>query len=257
MTSQSEFRPLPDLKGQVAVISGGTGAIGYACAKRLAGLGATCVLLGLNATPQKVDKFLSDLDGGGHLFIRVDVTQSASLLHAAEEVQREFGKVNILVNSAGSTRAIPVHDLQALHDDLFDEMLRVNLRSVFSTIRAFAPLLQESGDGLVLNISSIASFTGVGSNLAYVAAKAGLDAIGIALARSLAPGVRVLTVAPGVVDTGFVPGRGADFNDKVAATLPLRRIGTADDVAATVEACATHLRYATGIRLVVDGGRHL
>jgi 3-oxoacyl-[acyl-carrier protein] reductase len=67
----------------------------------------------------------------------------------------------------------------------------------------------------------------------------------------------VLTVSPGVVDSAFVPGRGADFNQKAAATMPLRRIGTPDDVAAAVEACATTLRYATGTRIVVDGGRHL
>jgi len=104
---------------------------------------------------------------------------------------------------------------------------------------------------------SIAAFTGVGSNLAYVAAKASVDVVGEALARVLAPQVRVLSVSPGVVDSAFVPGRGADFNAKTAATTPLGRIGTTDDIAAAVEACATSLRFATGTRIVVDGGRHL
>ena len=90
-----------------------------------------------------------------------------------------------------------------------------------------------------------------------LAAKAGLDVISDALARALAPQVRVLTVSPGVVDTGFVPGRGADFNTRAAATIPLRRVGTADDVAAAIQACATTLRYATGTKIVIDGGRHL
>ena len=67
----------------------------------------------------------------------------------------------------------------------------------------------------------------------------------------------MISVSPGVVDSTFVPGRGTDFNAKVAPTIPLRRIGTADDVAAVVQACATTLRYVTGTRLVVDGGRHL
>jgi NAD(P)-dependent dehydrogenase (short-subunit alcohol dehydrogenase family) len=77
------------------------------------------------------------------------------------------------------------------------------------------------------------------------------------LGRALAPRIRVLNVSPGAVDTTFVPGRGADFNDKVAATTPLRRIGTPDDVASAIEACATHLTFSTGVTIVVDGGRRL
>jgi 3-oxoacyl-[acyl-carrier protein] reductase len=77
------------------------------------------------------------------------------------------------------------------------------------------------------------------------------------LARALAPEIRVLGVAPGVVDTGFVPGRGAEFNAKTAATTPLRRVATAEDVAEAVLACATSLSFSTGTTLVVDGGRSL
>ena len=132
-----------------------------------------------------------------------------------------------------------------------------NWRGVFATIRAFHPLLAASGDGLIVNVSSISATTGTGSNIAYVAAKAGVDIMGKALARSLAPTVRVLTVSPGVVESSFVPGRGADFNAKAAASTPLKRIGQPDDVAAAIEACATTLRFATGQTLVVDGGRAL
>ena len=175
----------------------------------------------------------------------------------AARVAAEHAAVHLLVNSAGYTKAIPPGDLEALSDEVVDEMLQVNFRGVVATIRAFLPLLKASGDGLVVNVSSIAGFTGVGSNLGYVAAKAAVDVVGDALARVLAPTVRVVSVSPGVVDSGFVPGRGADFNPKVAATIPLRRIGSVDDVAAAVQACATTLRYMTGTRLVVDGGRHL
>jgi 3-oxoacyl-[acyl-carrier protein] reductase len=162
-----------------------------------------------------------------------------------------------LINSAGNTKAVPAADLDGLTDELIDDLLKVNFRGVFATIRALAPLLKASGDGLIVNISSIAGFTGAGSNLAYVAAKAGLDVVGDSLARVLAPHVRVISVSPGVVDSTFVPGRGADFNEKAAASIPLKRVGTVDDVAATVQACATTLRYVTGTRIVVDGGRHL
>ena len=108
-----------------------------------------------------------------------------------------------------------------------------------------------------MNVSSIAAFTGVGSNLAYVGAKAGLDAMGVGLAQALAPSVRVLTVSPSAVESDFVPGRGADFYAKAAAATPLKRLGTADDIAAAIEACCTTLAFATGSRIVVDGGRNL
>jgi NAD(P)-dependent dehydrogenase (short-subunit alcohol dehydrogenase family) len=108
-----------------------------------------------------------------------------------------------------------------------------------------------------VSLSSIASFTAVGSNIAYCAAKAGIDVMTKALARVLAPEVRVLAVSPGVVDTSFVPGRGADFSAKVAQSTPLRRVATADDIAEAILACCTHLRYSTGHIVQVDGGRAL
>lgn len=253
----SAFQPLDRLDGRVAVIAGGTGAIGLASARRLAALGARCVLLYLHDVPAEADAKAAALPGSGHRALQASITDSASLRDAAATVRQLYGTAHVLVNSAGATQPVPAADLDALSDELIDDMLRVNFRGVVATIRAFLPLLRASGDGLVVNISSIAGFTGVGSNLGYVAAKAGVDVVGDALARALAPTVRVLSVSPGVVDSGFVPGRGADFNDRAAAAIPLRRVGTVDDIAAAVQACATTLRYATGTRIVVDGGRHL
>ena len=253
----SSFEPMNRLDGRVVVITGGTGAIGMAAAQRLAHLGAHCVLCYHREDPTQAEAKAASLPGSGHSAVQLQVTDSASLQRAADAIGAKHGAVHILVNSAGYTQPVPAGDLNALSDELIDDMLRVNFRGVIATVRAFLPLLQSSGDGLVVNISSIAAFTGVGSNLAYVAAKAGVDVVGDALAKALAPQVRVVSVSPGVVNTSFVPGRGPDFNDKAAATIPLKRVGTADDVAAAVEACATTLRYMTGTRLVVDGGRHL
>lgn len=118
-------------------------------------------------------------------------------------------------------------------------------------------MLKASGDGLIVSISSIAGQTGVGSSVAYCAAKAGINVMTKSLARALAPEIRVMGVAPGVVDTSFVPGRGADFNSKTAATTPLRRIATPEDVAEAVLACATLLHFSTGTTVIVDGGRSL
>ncbi|VCU69693.1 3-oxoacyl-[acyl-carrier-protein] reductase FabG [Pigmentiphaga humi] len=256
MTQPTSFAPQDSLAGRVAVIAGGTGAIGLATARRLAALGARCVLLH-RGDSARARALLAELPGAGHAEVTASITDSGTLRAAAEQVRAQFGTCHILVNSAGTTRPVPAGDLEALTDELIDDILRVNFRGVFATIRAFAPLLKESGDGLIVTVSSIAGFTGVGSNLAYVAAKAGVDIVGDALAKALAPQVRVLSVSPGVVESTFVPGRGADFNAKTAATTPLGRIGSPDDIAAAIQACATTLRFATGTRLVVDGGRHL
>ncbi len=252
------FEPTTRLDGRVAVITGGLGAIGFASAGRLAARGARCVLLSrTGATGQPRADALPAVAAGSHLALPADVTDSASLREAAAAVADRCGRCDILVNSAGFTVAVPPGDLEALTDELIDDLMRANFRGVFAAIRTFVPLLKANGDGLIVNVSSIAAFTGTGSNLAYAAAKAGLDVVGDALAKALAPSVRVVSVSPGAVESGFVPGRGAEFNAKAAATTPLKRVGQPDDVAAAVEALATTLRFVTGTRLVIDGGRHL
>jgi NAD(P)-dependent dehydrogenase (short-subunit alcohol dehydrogenase family) len=253
------FEPISKLDGQVVVITGGKGAIGWATARRLAALGARIVSVD-RSEPEKVQALLNSLPqvaSGPHFALTASITDSAALKAAAEAVKQRAGRCDILVNSAGFTQPVAANDLEALTDELFDEVVQTNLRGVFATIRAFTPLLKANGDGLIVNVSSIAGFTGGGSNLAYAAAKAGVDVLTKGLAKALAPHIRVLAVSPGLVDSSFVPGRGADFNDKAAPTVPLKRIGHVNDTAAAIEACATTLRFATGSRFVVDGGRSL
>jgi 3-oxoacyl-[acyl-carrier protein] reductase len=252
------------LAGQVAVIAGGAGAIGYASAERLARQGATIVLLGRAsdeahtlAAALPVPATGAVQAAAGHCLIAADLTDSADLARAAAEVRERYGRADILVNSGGFTKPVPHADLDALDDALIDAIFAANWRAPFAAIRAFAPLLRASGHGLVVNISSIAASTGIGSNVAYCAAKAGLDTMANSLGRALAPHIRVLSVSPGVVDSHFVPGRDAAFNDKQASTTPLKRIGQPDDIAAAVEACATTLLFATGSVIRIDGGRHL
>ncbi|NUO88965.1 MAG: SDR family oxidoreductase [Cupriavidus sp.] len=243
------------LSGKVAVILGGSGGIGLAAGETLARLGASIVLAGRDA--DKASSAAAALPAGNHLAAVAEIGDSASLRKLADETSHHYGRVDILVNSAGFTRAVPHADLEALDDALIDELFAINWRGQFAAIRAFAPLLRANGDGLVVNVGSIAGRTGQGSNVAYCAAKAGLDVMAMSLGRALAPAIRVLNVSPGVVDTGFVPGRDDSFNARAARTTPLRRIGQAQDVADAIAACATSLRFATGTTIVVDGGRQL
>jgi 3-oxoacyl-[acyl-carrier protein] reductase len=244
------------LAGKVAVVIGGSGGIGAAAAQAFAAEGASVVVT-WRSDEAAANALLTSLPGEGHFARRAVVEDTATLTVLATEVERTFGRCDILVNSAGYTKPIPIGDLDALTDDFIDDMFKVNWRGQFAAIRAFAPLLKAGGDGLVVNVSSIAGLNGVGSNLAYAAIKAGIDTMTKSLARALAPAVRVMAVSPGVVATDFVPGRDAAALEKVAGTIPLRRVATAEDVGRAIAACATHLTYSTGSLIVVDGGRAL
>jgi 3-oxoacyl-[acyl-carrier protein] reductase len=250
---------MPDsLDGRLALIIGGSGGIGAATARLFAGAGARVVVTHTPPSAASAAALADSLPGAGNLALPVDVADTASLLALRDEVRGRCGEVlHVLVNAAGFTKPVPHADLDALDDALIDRMFEVNWRGQFAAIRIFAPMLKASGDGLIVSISSIAGQTGIGSSIAYCAVKAGIDVMTKSLGRALAPEVRVMAVAPGVVDTGFVPGRGADFNTKTATTTPLRRIATPVDVAEAVLACATSLRFSTGTTVAVDGGRSL
>jgi 3-oxoacyl-[acyl-carrier protein] reductase len=247
------------MEGKVVLVVGGAGSIGAVAARRFAELGARVVVSHRDVAEEAeaAADVVSSLPGEGHVALIADVGQTETLIALRTEILNRFAGVDVLVNAAGFTKPVRHADLEALDDDLIDRMFAVNWRGQFATIRTFAPLLKASGDGLIVSISSIAGTNGIGSSIAYCAAKAGIDVMTKSLARVLAPEVRVLAVAPGVVDTSFVPGRGADFNEKTAETTPLKRIATAEDIASAIVACATRLGFATGTTFVVDGGRSL
>jgi 3-oxoacyl-[acyl-carrier protein] reductase len=245
-----------DLDGKVAIVSGGSSGIGAATARMLAAEGAS-VVVSYNKGEQRARELIDALPGDGHRAVRMVLEDSATIRQAAAEVTRTHGRADILVNSAGFTKPVPHADLEALDDALLDSILIANVRGPFSVIRSFAPLLKVSGDGIIVNVSSISGFTGSGSSIAYCAAKGALDTMTLSLARALGPEIRVMCVSPAAVATDFVAGRGRPQLEKIAAGVPLRRVTEPEDVARTIMACITHLKSTTGARIICDGGRFL
>jgi NAD(P)-dependent dehydrogenase (short-subunit alcohol dehydrogenase family) len=253
------FKPLDTLEGQVAVITGATGGIGYATAQRLASRGARIIGI-VRRNLEEAQAQLNQLPNPelGHLAILADVTDKPQVINAVKQVMAVAGQCNILVNTAGQTKRIPHDKLEILTDDFFDDIVKNNLRSYYTVIRSFVPLMRKSPEGLIVNIGSAAGQNaGTGSNMAYCAAKAGIDSLTRNLSRVLAPSIRVVGVSPGALATKFVPDVAEGYYEGVVHGTPLKRVPTVEDVAATIEGVATLLRFVTGNVITVDGGRTL
>lgn len=240
-------------------MTGGAGGIGAATCRAFADEGFG-VVVAYGRSRAKAEELAGSLSGGRHLAFEADVTDSGALAALAGRVERELGRCDVLVNAAGVTRFVPHADLDALDDDLIDRILTVNVRGPIAAVRALRPLLARSeraGGGVVVNVSSIAAVTGMGSNVAYCASKAALDNVTRSLARALAPAIRVVSVSPGVVDTDFIRSLDPSWRDDQLARTPLGRLATPEEVAAAIVAVTRDLTFTTGSVLALDGGRPL
>ena len=244
------------LHGKVGVVTGGAGGIGAAICARLADAGATVVLT-YRTRKAVAEELVKSLPGTGHFARCVDVTDSAALGALAAETGKRLSRCDVLVNCAGTTRFIPHADLDGLDDALIDEIFRTNWRGAFAAVRAFRPLLALHGDGLVVNISSVAANLGTGSNVAYCASKAAMDCMTKSLARVLAPRIRVISVSPGLVNTEFIQNMDQAWRDDQLARTPIGRLVSPEEIGDAVVAAATLLQPLTGCVIPVDGGRPL
>jgi len=245
----------PESPQRVVVVTGGAGGIGSAIARRLARAGYAVVVTGRDDARARAAA--SALPGTGHLGLAAPVDQSPALRALAEVIAERYGRLDVLVNCAGMTRQVPLGDLDALDDELIDDIFRVNWRGAFACVRALRALLAADRGGLVVNISSLSAVLGVGSNVAYVASKAALNAMTLSLARALAPAIRVVSVAPGFVEGEYARRLDPDLLEVQRQRTPLGRLATPDEVADAVLAAATLLRFSTGCVIPVDGGRPL
>jgi 3-oxoacyl-[acyl-carrier protein] reductase len=245
------------MAGKCVLVTGAGSGIGAATARLMAAEGAR-VAVGYHNDPGTAERVLATMAGDGHIAVRVKLDLPESLTTAVTEVAAAFDHLDLLVNSAGRSERVPPADLEGLTDEIFDRIYAINLRGPFAVIRAFVPLLQRAPDGAaIVNIGSLAAHTGVGSNLAYAASKAGLLALSKGLARVLGPGIRILTVSPAGVETDFVKGRDPAVSLRNAEIVPLRKQTFPEDVARTVLACVAFMPSATGIDVIVDEGLHL
>jgi 3-oxoacyl-[acyl-carrier protein] reductase len=218
------------------------------------------VVVGYHRSAEKARALVSNLSGQGHVALPAPVTDSFALGALAKELSGRYGRCDVLVNCAGVTRYVAHGDLDGLDDGLIDNILSTNVRGPFATVRALRPLLEKSGlpgGAVVINISSIAGVTAMGSNVIYCASKAAVDNMTKSLARALAPRIRVVSVSPGLVNNAFVRSMDKSWLDEQVQRTPLKRLAAPEEVASAVIAAIKHLTFTTGSIIPVDGGRPL
>jgi 3-oxoacyl-[acyl-carrier protein] reductase len=251
-----------DLKGRVAIVTGGGTGIGHAICMRLATAGAKAVVVNYSRSDKDARATAAELIvlGPDAMAHKADVSNESEVTAMIEAVKERYGQIDVLINSAGTTRFIAHPDLDALTDEVWDEILKVNLKGTFYCCRAAAPELRKTR-GAIVNIASVAGHRGTGSSIAYAVSKAGVLQLTRALAVALAPEVRVNSVSPGLVSTRWYR---EPFGDKfamdqekaLAATTPLGAIAGADHVAQAVMAFVEN-DMLTGQDVVVDGGKNI
>jgi 3-oxoacyl-[acyl-carrier protein] reductase len=245
-----------ELGDKVAIVTGGATGIGRACALALAARGAK---VAVNYSRSKDDAEQTAAAcraaGGDGFAMQADVSKKQHVDQLVHEAVSKWGRVDYLVTSAGTTKFSRYDDLDALTEEVWDDILGVNLKGVFFACRAVVPHMKKQGAGGIVNIGSISAIRPVGSSIPYMASKAAVHSMTQSMAVALGPEVRVNCVAPGFIETRWHAGR-----DEAARTTrertPLKRNGTPEDVAeAVVYLCTTS--FVTGEIIVVDGGRFL
>jgi len=249
---------------KVALITGAATGIGAACARAFAQHRWSVAVCAFPATMDDAHKVAQECEAIGSQAdaVPLDVTSDDSCADAVSRTLNTFGRVDALVNCAGTTKFIPHADLEALPTSEFLRTYDVNLVGTFRMIRACADALRASGGGSVVNFSSIAGTAGLGSSVAYAASKGAVNTLTLSLARALAPHIRVNAIAPAYV-SGGLPSRVLDADTlsaveaKYLETQALPRLLQTDEVAALAYFLCASAPGMTGEVLRMDNGLHL
>jgi 3-oxoacyl-[acyl-carrier protein] reductase len=243
---------------KVAVITGASSGIGAATAAQLDRRGWSVVI---NYSRSEADATRVAAGCRDALAIQADVAEDADCRRLAQATLDRFGRIDALVNNAGTTKFVSHANLDGLTADDFLRIYRTNVVGAFQMTRACAPALKDSR-GAIVNVSSVAAQLGTGSSVAYAASKAALNTMTFSLARSLGPEVRVNAVCPGYVDTPWhANAHGAERANQIAAhyagMVPLKDFARPDDIADAIVFLIEGARQITGEAIFVDGGLHI
>ena len=256
------MKPMQEIL-KAAIVTGSATGIGAAVARVLAGRGWGVVI---NFTRSEVEAEATasacrDL-GGQTIVCRADVADDNDCRRMVDTALGAFGRLDALVNNAGTTKFVPANDMDGLDADDFARIFGVNVLGAFQMARATRAALESSGNGSIVNISSYSGMTGLGSSLIYAASKGALNTLTKGLAHTLAPHIRVNAVCPGYADTrwgraGLDDAAYEQFKSKLEQTLPLGKMLSAEDVAESVLWFLDAGRMVTGQLLVIDSGEHM
>ena len=252
-----------EIAGKVAVVTGSSSGVGRATAELLAELGAA-VVVNYNRGAEAADEVVTGIRsrGGQAIAVQADVRQDADCRRLIQSAVDEFGALHILVNNAGMTHFIAHDDLEAVTDEVWDDIIGANLRGVFNCSRAAAAHMRAAGEGAIVNVSSVAGAGGGGSSIPYAASKAGVNVITKSLARVLGPEIRINTIAPGFIEGRWLRGGLGEQTyeagrKRLSETAPLRGVATPETCADAIVALIERNVFVTGQTVTVDGGATL
>ena len=242
---------------KVAIVTGSSSGIGAATALELAKRGWR-VVINYSKSAQAAEKVARDC--GDAIAVRADVTDDAQCHALVRAAIDKWGRLDGLVNNAGSTKFVPHAELDGLTAEDFQRIYATNVIAPFQMCRAAAPELRKTR-GSVVNVSSLASLLGTGSSMAYAASKGALNTISMSLARVLAPEVRVNVLAPGFVETSWLKeGYGERYpriKESYEGIAPLKSVAQPEDAAGAIAWLLEGAGQVTGQVLYVDGGLHV
>jgi 3-oxoacyl-[acyl-carrier protein] reductase len=253
---------------KVAIVTGSATGLGAACAVDLAGRGWN-VAINYTKSKKEADATYEKVKSTGvqAILVQADMGMDADCRKLAAETMKAWGRIDGLINNAGTTKFQSQGDLEGVTPEDFDRILRVNVTGPYMMSRAVYPTMKKQWDekqerGSIVNISSIAGVMGVGTSIPYAASKGALNTLTLSLARWFGPAVRVNTVCPGFIQTRWLLGAlGQDDYEKLKnaqeQTTPLRQAGTPEQMAEAAIFFLTSASNITGEFLIVDAGTHL